>query len=233
MRLFGGIVMAIKVGKGIGKLLAAAGLAREVPDGQEQPAPADETKRIVQNAGTPDATRRRGTRAGIDTTDKKAVPADLKIKETLKSALSLAQSADVYQLFKEHSDALTGFIEDEAQRTKAAAKAAKLTKAEIELALSARLKKLDAEAEKMRAEFLTDIRQELARGESELKQAADSIATKEQELKALRDRADSLNVQITSARQKTDETKGSIQAAYERLRLEIEAEQALVKRSLR
>ena len=232
--------MAIKIGKGIGKLLAAAGLAREVPDAQEQP-PAGETLGGAEDAGIEDtagkkansAVRRKGARTGINTADEKAVPANSKITEALKSALGRAQSADVYQQFKEHGEALVGFIADEGQRAMAAAKAAKITRAEIELALSSRLKKLDAEVEKMRSEYLAEIRQRLARGETELKQVADSVTAKEKELETLRGRADSLNAQITSARQKADETKEGIQAAYERLRAEIAAEQELVKKSLR
>jgi vacuolar-type H+-ATPase subunit I/STV1 len=228
--------MSLKIGKGLGKLLEAAGLAREVPDEQEKAAPADAGESGTGNAAvrTPGpAAKRKGAKTGAGPADESAVPADSKIVEALRSALGRAQSADVYQQFKEHGDALVGFILDDGQRAMAAAKAAKITKAEIETAISFRVKKLDTEVEKMRSEVLAEIRQKLAKGEAELKQVADSVTAKEQELQTLRDRADTLNRQIASARQKVEETKEGIQAAYERLRAEIAAEQELVKRSLK
>ena len=237
--------MALKIGKGLGKLLEAAGLAREVPDEPDQPS-AEETAGGAGNgdggstgedtaaeakAGSTASERETGARARIPVVKTAAI--NSKLTESLKTALDQAPSSDVYRRFKEHGDALTGFIENEGKRILAVAKAAKITKAEISSAISARLKTLDAAVENMRTESLAVIRQKLGKNEAELKQVRASITGKEQELGDLRTQADTLNIQINTLRQKVDEVQQKIQAAYEQARAEITAEQDLVKKYLK
>jgi len=231
----------MRVGKGIGRLLKAAGLAREVPDEPEQQASggaatgaesagrgdAAEDAAVELKAGPGLAERGNGARTRIPAV------VNSRLAENLKVALDQAPSSDIYRRFKEHGDALTGFIENEGKRILAVAKAAKITKAEISSAISARLKALDTAVENMRADALSVVRQKLGKGESELKQVRASITEKEQELTGLRDRADTLDSQIAALRQKVDEVQQKIQAAYEQTKAEITAEQDLVKKYLK
>jgi archaellum component FlaC len=233
--------MAIKIGKGIGKLLEVAGLAHEVPDETEQQAAEDAATgaenagqgeaAVETNAGSAASEKGTGARAKIPAVKPAAV--NSKMAESLKAALDQAPFSDVYRRFKEHGDALTGFIENEGKRILAVAKAAKITKAEISSAISARLKTLDSATENMRTEALSVIKQKLGKGESELKQVKASITEKEQELGDLRSQADTLNIQITALRQKVDEVQQKIQSVYEQARSEIAAEQDLVKKYLK
>lgn len=231
----------MKIGKGLGKLLEAAGLAHEVPDEPEQQGAGSaeneareaETAEETVDMKTETTASKRGTGPRAKIAVEKPAAADSRLTETLKSGLDQAASSDVYRRFKEHGDALTGFIEDQGKRIQAAAKAAKITKSDISSALSSRMKALDAAVENMRADSLSEIRQKLGKSESELKQVRTSISTKEQELADLRAQADTLDSQITGLRQKVDMLQQRIQAAYEKTRAEISSEQELVKKYLK
>jgi outer membrane murein-binding lipoprotein Lpp len=236
--------VALKIGKGLGKLLEAAGLAHEVPDEPEEKAAegrSGEENRPAEPAAaegavgkkTDSAASKKGSGSKGKIPDEKPAAVSSRLTEDLRSALEQAPSADVYRRFREHGDALAGFIDDEAKRILAAAKAAKITKPEITTALSSRMKALDAAVENMRAESLSEIRQKLGKSESELKQVRTSISTKEQELGDLRSQADTLDSQISSLRQKVDAVQQRIQAAYEQTRAEIGAEQEMVKKYLK
>jgi hypothetical protein len=235
----------LKIGKGLGKLLEAAGLAREVPDepeGQAAESPASgaenraggsaaEEETVETRTDSSASKKGSGSKARIPV--EKPAAANPRLIEDLRAALDQAQSSDVYRRFKEHSDALAGFIDDEGKRILAAAKAAKITKPEISAAISARLKALDAAVETMRDEALSEIKQKLGKGESEVKQVRASITAKEEELGNLRVRADTLDSQIASLRQKAGAIQARIQAAFEQTRAEIGAEQEMVKKHLK